>query len=86
MIYGLKDISKIRKGTLTSVNIRRKHLNEKLFQEIINEFKDFIWLMPSNTNLKYFTRKKVAETENLFDKVKKKYFKKLEEERRKNER
>lgn len=81
MEYSFKDISKVRKGTLTQVLINKKSIeNEQLFKTVMSKFRDektgFNWLIPSTINLKYYTRLNVVETEKLFNEVRRIYFNK----------
>lgn len=79
MKYSFKDISTIKKGTLTQVLINKKSIrNRNKFNEIMVSFRGekagFNFLFPSRINLKYYTRLSVAETEKLFDEVRRLYF------------
>ena len=70
MKVSFRDISKVKKGTLTMVMINIKSVNEKAMIEAMhfysNEKTGFNFLSPSTRNLKYYTRLNVVETEKLF--------------------
>lgn len=79
MKYSFKNISTVKKGTLTELLINKKSIKDKnLFNSIMIEFRGektgFNWLIPSTINLKYYTRLNVVETEKLFNEVRKIYF------------
>jgi flagellar assembly factor FliW len=82
MIYSFKDISTVRRGTLTRLLINKKSIeNKNIFNIVMVNFRGektgFNYLIPSTINLKYYTRLNVVETEKLFNEVRKIYFDKL---------
>jgi len=84
MYATFRDVSKVRKGTLTDIKIRIKSIKDhKIFLDLMVKYQDekkgFNWLIPSKINYKYYTRMNINDTYDLFEKFRKEYYKILRE-------
>jgi len=77
-----RNVSKVRKGTLTDIKIKIKSVEDhELFFELMVKYRSdktgFNWLIPSKINYKYYTRMNIEDTCDLFEKFRKEYREKV---------